>query len=598
MWYKGKMVLSVASYNFLRWHKNARVVTAFLLDFILCYLLTDKAVQFALGRDTTMQIFEAFIWTFGDSNAILLVSLLLLILFADMPFITTATPFYLMRTTRRVWVVGQMVYVVLATLLFMVFTLFSTVVLTMQNAFTGNRWSRTAAALAYGLDNEAPQKILVYDLGGGTFDVSIIEIEDGTFTVLATGGDTRLGGDDFDQRIVEYAVAEFKKSDRIDLSRDPAAMGRLKEEAEKAKKELSSALSAQLNLPFIAVGKDGPHHLDLTISRPQFEMMTGDLLARTVAPVQNALRDAGISASQLGKVLLVGGSTRMPAVERQVKELLGCEPSHSLNPDECVAMGAAVQGGLLQGGGKLAGASGAAAQGLVLMDVTPLTLSIETLGGVATPLITRNSMIPTRKSQIFTTARPMQTSVEINVLQGERHFARDNKSLGKFKLNGIRASFSSKPQIEVTFDIDVNGVVKVSAKDLGTGREQNITITGSTNLSENEIQRAMADAAAYEAEDSRRKERLDLHNQAEVLAYKVDEALSKCKKELDKEEKNRIKADVANLRRCLRKDKPEKMNETEEANLRQAKSQLEASANHLMVLYASEQSENGSDNTL
>ena len=442
----------------------------------------------------------------------------------------------------------------------------------------------TAAAVAYGLDNEAAQKILVYDLGGGTFDVSIIEIEDGTFTVLATGGDTHLGGDDFDQRIVEYAVAEFKKSDRIDLSRDPAAMGRLKEEAEKAKKELSAAPSAQLNLPFIAVGKDGPHHLDISLSRPQFEMMTGDLLARTVAPVQNALRDAGISASQLGKVLLVGGSTRMPAVERQVKELLGCEPSHSLNPDECVAMGAAVQGGLLQGGGKLAGATGAAAQGLVLMDVTPL--------------ITRNSMIPTRKSQIFTTARPMQTSVEINVLQGERHFARDNKSLGKFKLTGIRASFSSKPQIEVTFDIDVNGVVKVSAKDLGTGREQNITITGSTNLSENEIQRAMADAAAYEVEDSRRKERLDLHNQAEVLAYKVDEALSKCKKELDKDEKNRIKTDLANLRRCLRKDKPEKMNENEEANLRQAKTQLEESANHLMVLYTSEQETDGTNNAL
>ena len=371
-----------------------------------------------------------------------------------------------------------------------------------------------------------------------------------------------------------------------------------KEESEKAKKELSAAPSAQLNLPFIAVGKDGPHHLDISLSRPQFEMMTGDLLARTVAPVQNALRDAGISASQLGKVLLVGGSTRMPAVERQVKELLGCEPSHSLNPDECVAMGAAVQGGLLQGGGKLAGATGAAAQGLVLMDVTPLTLSIETLGGVATPLITRNSMIPTRKSQIFTTARPMQTSVEINVLQGERHFARDNKSLGKFKLTGIRASFSSKPQIEVTFDIDVNGVVKVSAKDLGTGREQNITITGSTNLSENEIQRAMADAAAYEAEDSRRKERLDLHNQAEVLAYKVDEALSKCKKELDKDEKNRIKTDLANLRRCLRKDKPEKMNENEEANLRQAKTQLEESANHLMVLYTSEQETDGTNNAL
>jgi len=281
-----------------------------------------------------------------------------------------------------------------------------------------------------------------------------------------------------------------------------------------------------------------------------------------------------------------------------VRELLGCEPSHSLNPDECVAMGAAVQGGLLQGGGKLAGATGAAAQGLVLMDVTPLTLSIETLGGVATPLITRNSMIPTRKSQIFTTARPMQTSVEINVLQGERHFARDNKSLGKFKLNGIRASFSSKPQIEVTFDIDVNGVVKVSAKDLGTGREQNITITGSTNLSENEIQRAMADAAAYEAEDSRRKERLELHNQAEVLAYKVDEALAKCKKELDRDEKNRIKTDVANLRRCLRKDKPEKMNETEEAALRQAKSQLEESANHLMMLYTSQQQAQGPDQTL
>ena len=287
--------------------------------------------------------------------------------------------------------------------------------------------------------------------------------------------------------------------------------------------------------------------------------------------------------------LLVGGSPRMPAVERQVRELLGCEPSHTLNPDECVAMGAAVQGGLLQGGGKLAGATGAAAQGLVLMDVTPLTLSIETLGGVATPLITRNSMIPTRKSQIFTTARPMQTSVEINVLQGERHFARDNKSLGKFKLTGIRSGFSSKPQIEVTFDIDVNGVVKVSAKDLGTGREQNITITGSTNLSENEIQRAMADAAAYEEEDTRRRERLELHNQAEMLAYKVDEALSKCKKELDKDEKNRVKNDLASLRRCLRKDKPEKMNETEEANLRQAKSQLEASANHLMVLYSTEQ---------
>ena len=444
-----------------------------------------------------------------------------------------------------------------------------------------------------------PQKILVYDLGGGTFDVSIIEIEDGTFTVLATGGDTHLGGDDFDERIVEYAVAEFKKSDRIDLSRDPAAMGRLKEEAEKAKKELSSAPSAQLNLPFIAVGKDGPHHLDLTITRPQFEMMTGDLLARTIQPVQNALRDAGLSASQLGKVLLVGGSTRMPAVERQVKELLGREPSHSLNPDECVAMGAAVQGGLLQGGGKLAGATGAAAQGLVLMDVTPADPLHRDAGRRGHPAYhPQQHDPPLARARSLPRPAPCRPAWRSMFLQGERHFARDNKSLGKFKLNGIRASFSSKPQIEVTFDIDVNGVVKVSAKDLGTGREQNITITGSTNLSENEIQRAMADAAAYEAEDSRRKERLDLHNQAEVLAYKVDEALSKCKKELDKDEKNRIKADVANLRRCLRKDKPERMNETEEANLRQAKQQLELSANHLMMLYTSEQSSNDPNSTL
>ena len=409
----------------------------------------------------------------------------------------------------------------------------------------------TAAAVAYGLDNEAPQKILVYDLGGGTFDVSIIEIEDGTFTVLATGGDTRLGGDDFDQRIVEYAVAEFKKSDRIDLSRDPAAMGRLKEEAEKAKKELSSALSAQLNLPFIAVGKDGPHHLDLTISRPQFEMMTGDLLARTVAPVQNALRDAGISASQLGKVLLVGGSTRMPAVERQVKELLGCEPSHSLNPDECVAMGAAVQGGLLQGGGKLAGASGAAAQGLVLMDVTPLTLSIETLGGVATPLITRNSMIPTRKSQIFTTARPMQTSVEINVLQGERHFARDNKSLGVFHLDGIAPAPRGVPQIEVTFDIDANGIVKVSAKDLGTGKEQNITITASTNMSKDDIDKAVKEAEQFAADDKKKREEVDIRNGADQMVFQTEKMLKENGDKMPADVKSEAEAKLADLKTAV-----------------------------------------------
>ena len=442
----------------------------------------------------------------------------------------------------------------------------------------------TAAAVAYGLDNEAPQKILVYDLGGGTFDVSIIEIEDGTFTVLATGGDTHLGGDDFDQCIAEWMASEFLRTDRIDLHKDPAAMGRLKEEAERAKIELSAAASTQISLPFIAVGRDGPHHLEMTLSRAQFEMMTGDLLARTVAPVQTALNDAGISPRQLGKVLLVGGSTRMPAVERKVKELLGMEPSKGINPDECVAIGAAVQGGLLQGGGKLAGASGQAGKGLVLMDVTPLTLSIETLGGIATPLIERNSMIPTRKSQIFTTARALQTSVEINVLQGERHFARDNKSLGKFRLGGIRSGFVDKPQIEVTFDIDVNGVVKVSAKDLATGRQQEITITGSTNLSENEVQRAMADAAAYEAEDGRRNERMELHNQAEMLSYAVDGALSRCKKELPKDEAEAVKADLGALRRCIRRDRPDRMNDAEAQALRTAKEKLEQTASRLMTL--------------
>ena len=446
----------------------------------------------------------------------------------------------------------------------------------------------TAAALAYGVDKEQTQKIMVYDLGGGTFDVSILEIDDGVIEVLATAGNNRLGGDDFDQCIMKYLVSEFKRTDGIDLSGDKVAMQRLKEAAEKAKIELSGVTSSNINLPYITADATGPKHLDVTLTRAKFNELTGHLLDATMGPVRQAMSDAGLKASDLSKVLMVGGSSRIPAVVEAVKKFTGSEPFKGINPDECVAMGAALQAGVLTGDVK----------GLLLLDVTPLSLGIETMGGVCTRLIERNTTIPVKKSQIFSTAADNQTSVEVNVLQGERHFARDNKSLGKFKLNGIRASFSSKPQIEVTFDIDVNGVVKVSAKDLGTGREQNITITGSTNLSENEIQRAMADAAAYEAEDSRRKERLDLHNQAEVLAYKVDEALSKCKKELDKEEKNRIKADVANLRRCLRKDKPEKMNETEEANLRQAKSQLEASANHLMVLYASEQSENGSDGTI
>ena len=447
----------------------------------------------------------------------------------------------------------------------------------------------TAAAVAYGLDNEAPQKILVYDLGGGTFDVSIIEIEDGTFTVLATGGDTHLGGDDFDERIVEYAVAEFKKSDRIDLSRDPAAMGRLKEEAEKAKKELSSAPSAQLNLPFIAVGKDGPHHLDLTITRPQFEMMTGDLLARTIQPVQNALRDAGLSASQLGKVLLVGGSTRMPAVERQVKELLGCEPSHSLNPDECVAMGAAVQGGLLQGGGKLAGATGAAAQGLVLMDVTPLTLSIETLGGVATHLIERNATIPTRFSKVFTTAAPFQSTVEIKVLQGEREFAKDNKLLGTFTLRGIKRAWAGVPKIEVTFDLDANGIVKVSARDMDTGKEQGITITGSSNLSEDEIQKAMRNAAAFAGQDQERKAALEAFNAAEAALYRVNTALgSKAGKALDRDTRNKIKDAVRALEKELRHKKADKLTTADVQSLNAAREALSAIATPLVTQWESE----------
>ena len=423
----------------------------------------------------------------------------------------------------------------------------------------------TAAALAYGIDKEDDQKIMVYDLGGGTFDVSIIEIENGAFTVLATGGDTSLGGDDFDQRIVDYAVAEFKKSDRIYLTRDPAAMGRLKEEAEKAKKELSSAPSAQLSLPFIAVGKDGPHHLNLSLTRPQFEMMTSDLLARTVEPVQAALRDAGVAPAELGKVLLVGGSTRMPAVERQVKEILGKEPSHSLNPDECVAMGAAVQGALLQGGGKLQGATGAAAQGLVLMDVTPLTLSIETVGGVATPLITRNSMIPTRKSQIFTTARPMQTSVEINVLQGERHFARDNKSLGKFKLGGLRSGFSSKPQIEVTFDIDANGIVKVSAKDLGTGKEQNITITASTNMSKDDIDKAVKEAEQFAADDKKKREEVDIRNGADQMVFQTEKMLKENGDKLPADVKSEAEAKLADLKTAVQSGSTDDIKAKQEA---------------------------------
>ena len=363
----------------------------------------------------------------------------------------------------------------------------------------------TAAALAYGLDNEKEQKIMVYDLGGGTFDVSIIEIGDGVIEVLATSGDNRLGGDDFDEKITQYMIETFKKENGVDLSNDKMALQRLKESAEKAKKELSSATTTNINLPFISMNENGPLHFDMNLSRSKFDELTHDLVERTATPVQNALRDAGITASELGQVLLVGGSTRIPAVQDKVKQLTGHDPSKSLNPDECVALGASVQGG------KLAGDSGAG--DILLLDVTPLSLAIETMGGVATRLIERNTTIPTKKSQIFSTAADNQSAVDINVLQGERQFAKDNKSLGQFRLDGIPPARRGVPQIEVTFDIDANGIVNVSAKDLGTGKEQHITITAGSNMSDDEIEKAVQEAAQFEAEDKARKEAVDTRNE-------------------------------------------------------------------------------------
>ena len=429
----------------------------------------------------------------------------------------------------------------------------------------------TAAALAYGLDNGEAQKILVYDLGGGTFDVSVIEIGDKVIEVLATSGDNHLGGDDFDKRLSDYIVSEFKRTEGIDLGKDKVALQRITEEAEKAKKELSSAQTVNINLPFITTTKAGPVHLDMNITRAKFNELTSDLVERTTGPVITALNDAGITKGELNKVLLVGGSTRIPAVQDKVKQLTGLEPSKNMNPDECVALGASIQGG------KLAGDSGNASE-LLLLDVTPLTLSIETVGGIATHLIEKNSTIPSRKSQVFSTAMSGQTNVEIKVLQGERQFARDNKLLGTFRLNGIRRAPAGVPQIEVTFDIDANGIVHVSAKDLDTGREQSITITAGSNLSETEIERAMRDAAEYAEADSTRMDAFEAINESKQLINDAQAKLKTEKKTIDKMRKNQINQDIYNLGRLIRKAKPEKMTITETVEIKNAMDRLKQSA--------------------
>ena len=437
----------------------------------------------------------------------------------------------------------------------------------------------TAASLAYGLEKDGNQKILVYDLGGGTFDVSILDIGDGVFEVLATNGNTRLGGDDFDQRIIDYVADQFQKENGIDLRKDRAASQRLKQEAEKAKIDLSGTTSANINLPFITVGPNGPLHLQAELTRAKFDELTADLVERTALPVRNALRDAHLAANDLDQVLLVGGSTRIPAVQAKVMRMIDLEPSKTLNPDECVALGAAVQGGRLGGEGLAAGG-----QDLLLMDVTPLTLSIETVGGVATHLIDRNSTIPTRYSKIFTTAAPFQSTVEIKVLQGEREFAKDNKLIGNFTLKGIKRAWAGVPQIEVTFDIDANGIVTVSARDLGTGKQQSITITGSSNLSEQEIRRAMDDAAAFAGQDQERKAAIEALNAAEAAIYRANSALgSKVGKELDKDTKNRIKEAEKNLERLTRHKKPEKMTPQDTQALNAAREALQAQTKDLVA---------------
>ena len=445
----------------------------------------------------------------------------------------------------------------------------------------------TAAALAYGLDNGRAQTVMVYDLGGGTFDVSLIQIGDGIVQVLATCGDNYLGGDDFDARIVDWLVENFRAEHGVDLTGDRVAMQRLREEAEKAKKELSAATQTEINLPFLTVGPQGPVHLQTTLTRAKFEELSADLVERTALPVRNALSDAHLTASDLDQVLLVGGSTRIPAVQAKVRRMVGLEPSRALNPDECVALGAAVQAGRL-GGQALAGAG----QELLLMDVTPLTLSIETLGGVATHLIERNATIPTRFSKVFTTAAPFQSTVEIKVLQGEREFAKDNKLLGTFTLRGIKRAWAGVPKIEVTFDIDANGIVKVSAKDLDTGKQQGITITGSSNLSEEEIQRAMRDAAVFAGQDQERKAALEALNAAEASLYRVNTALgSKAGKALDRETKNKIKEAQRALEKLIRHKKAEKLTPTDVQAIQAARKALADVATPLVNQWESEQTQ-------
>ena len=433
----------------------------------------------------------------------------------------------------------------------------------------------TAAALAYGLDNEKEQKIMVYDLGGGTFDVSIIDIGDGVIEVLATSGNNRLGGDDFDQKITDYMIAEFKKNEGVDLSADKMALQRLKEAAEKAKKELSSATTTNINLPFITATADGPKHFDMNLTRAKFDELTHDLVELTAEPVKNALRDAGITASELSKVLLVGGSTRTPAVQDKVKQLTGHEPSKTLNPDECVALGASIQGG------KLAGDAGAGE--ILLLDVTPLSLSIETMGGIATRLIERNTTIPTKKSQIFSTAADNQTAVDINVLQGERQFAKDNNSLGQFRIDGIPPARRGVPQIEVTFDIDANGIVNVSAKDLGTGKEQHITITASSNMSDSDIDKAVREAAEFESQDKKRKEAIDTRNDADAMVFQVEKAMEEVGDKIDANDKTAVQADVNSLKELIEKTNAEEMTEAQVAELKAAKDKLMESSQKLFA---------------